>query len=64
MCGHGMVASALIERAIGRVSSGAISPAEAARMIGRPCACGILNLTRAEALLKRIASEALDSGSE
>lgn len=51
MCGHALVASSLVEKALADVREGKKTMAEAARMVGEPCICGIVNLARAEALL-------------
>jgi hypothetical protein len=56
MCGHGMTSPSLVKKCIEEVISGKTTPREAARLLARPCICGIFNPDRAEALLKRIAS--------
>ncbi len=52
MCGHGLVPTKLVEKARTAVRSGTMSSEEAARMVGKPCICGIFNLTRGAALLQ------------
>ncbi len=52
MCGHGLVSANLVKQAISAVKAGTMTPEEGARMIGRPCICGIVNLARAEELLR------------
>jgi hypothetical protein len=47
MCGHALVASSLVEKALAGVKAGKNTVAEAARMGGKPCICGIANLTQA-----------------
>jgi len=54
MCGHGLVPSKLVEKAIAEVRAGTRSPEDAARMVGKPCICGIVNLTRAARLLDQL----------
>jgi hypothetical protein len=51
MCGHALVASSLVEKALADVRAGKKTIAQAARLVGEPCICGIVNLTRAEELL-------------
>ena len=51
-CGHGMIASLLIEQQIGLVKGGKIEPRKAAENIARPCTCGIVNVERVESLLR------------
>ena len=55
MCGHGMTTPNLVKKCIEEVISGKMGPREAARLLARPCICGIFNPSRAEALLQRIA---------
>ena len=57
MCGHGMTTPNLVKKCIEEVISGKMGPREAARLLARPCICGIFNPSRAEALLQRIASK-------
>jgi len=56
MCGHGMTSPNLVKKCIEEVISGKTTPREAARLLARPCICGIFNPSRAESLLTRIAS--------
>jgi len=53
MCGHGMVAFALIEEAMADVASGRTTPERAAERLAAPCVCGIFNPRRAADLLGR-----------
>ena len=57
MCGHGMTSPNLVKKCIEEVISGKTTPREAARLLARPCICGIFNPSRAEGLLTRIASK-------
>ncbi len=54
MCGHALVASALARKGIEEVRCGRKSPRDAAVMVGLPCSCGLFNLDRAEAILKKM----------
>jgi len=58
MCGHGMISTNLAKKCIEDVTSGRMTPREVARLLARPCVCGIFNTSRAEALLGRIALRA------
>ena len=53
MCGHGMIASNLVQRMANAVEKGSITLEEAAAIIAKPCVCGIFNPKRAEELLGR-----------
>lgn len=51
MCGHGMLAAGLVKQVKKAVMEGRMSPEEAARVLAKPCYCGIFNQKRAEKLL-------------
>jgi hypothetical protein len=53
MCGHGLVSQHLVKKCIDEVKNGKKTPGEAAKLIGRPCVCGIFNPDRAEQLLQK-----------
>ncbi len=53
MCGHGLVATSLVKKAVAEVRAGTKTAEEAARMVGKPCICGIVNLTRAAQMLEK-----------
>ena len=55
MCGHGMVAAALVERLVLEVKRERMSAEEAALQLARPCVCGIFNPVRASMLLRAMA---------
>jgi len=57
MCGHGMVASKLVEKMIADIKKGKISPEKAAYKLAKPCECGIFNPTRAAELLAAAAAK-------
>lgn len=50
MCGHGMIAHALVRKLLDWVKEARRTPAEAASYLCRFCTCGVFNPTRAEAL--------------
>lgn len=52
MCGHGLVPTKLVKKAVAAVAAGTMTPEEGAAMVGKPCICGIVNLTRAAKMLK------------
>ena len=52
MCGHGLVATHLVEEVVEKVRSKALTTEEAARLLAQPCPCGIFNLDRCVELLK------------
>jgi hypothetical protein len=52
MCGHALVATDLVKKAAHDVRSGRMSLNDAARMVGEPCICGIVNLTRVAQMLE------------
>lgn len=54
MCGHGLIASALARKGIDDVRCGRMSPRDGSVMVGLPCACGLFNLDRAEAILGKL----------
>jgi hypothetical protein len=51
MCGHGLVAAALVAGLAGRVERGQLTPRQAAVEAARPCVCNIVNVSRATAIL-------------
>jgi len=57
MCGHGMTSPNLVKKCIEEIIAGKTTPTEAGKLLARPCICGIFNPSRAETLLKRIASK-------
>ena len=52
MCGHSMISSNLVVRVTREARQGLISLKKAARILARPCSCGIFNPSRAEDLLR------------
>ncbi len=52
MCGHGLVATHLVEEVAARVRSGAMTPEEGAHLLAQPCPCGIFNMDRCVELLR------------
>ena len=55
MCGHALVASALVERTMDEVRGGRLDARRAALRMAMPCACGLFNVDRAERILGRLA---------
>ncbi len=62
MCGHGMIASKLVENLARSVRLERQTPDEAALELARPCVCGIFNPKRAAKLLEYIAERQADGG--
>lgn len=54
MCGHGLISKNLIKQTIEDVRAGTLTVKRAARLIGRPCSCGIFNPKRTESILRDI----------
>ncbi len=53
MCGHALIASNLVRKAIQEVANGAKTAREASIELAKPCVCGIYNLDRSDLLLAR-----------
>ncbi len=53
MCGHGMVASKLVESFVEQIKSGKTDPRKASIELTKQCVCGIFNPVRAETLLRQ-----------
>lgn len=53
MCGHGMVASNLVQEMVRKIKKGKISLEEAGIELAKPCQCGVFNPKRAEMLLQK-----------
>jgi hypothetical protein len=56
MCGHGMVSANLVSKGILDIKRGRVTPAQAAKIIAKPCECGVFNPARAAVLLKELAA--------
>lgn len=54
MCGHALIASNLVRKAMDDVKCGRSTPRAAAIEAGKTCACGLFNLDRAEAILRQL----------
>ena len=52
MCGHGLISINLVRRMAKAVKKGSLSLEQAAVEIAKPCVCGIVNTTRAQALIQ------------
>ena len=56
-CGHGLIAVRWVEVMVDRVRAGECTPEEAARQLGKPCVCGLLNPSRTAALVRHLADQ-------
>ena len=54
MCGHGMVAVKLIEKAMDKVKANKWTPEKAAEELFKCCVCGIVNTTRAAKIFRTL----------
>ena len=57
MCGHGLISINGVEDLVWKIQRKAITPREAAEDIAKPCVCGIVNVDRAEKILRRLAGK-------
>jgi hypothetical protein len=57
LCGHGLVSFNFIRKMIDYVKMRRLTPAEAARIMGKSCVCAVFNTTRAENLLEKMLLE-------
>lgn len=55
MCGHGLLASGLVEKYLDDVSNGKMSPRKAAEKVTQPCVCGFVNPDKAEKVFEKYA---------
>ncbi len=53
MCGHAMLSAGLVRNIRKAVREGRLTPEEGARILAKPCYCGVFNQTRAAALLEK-----------
>lgn len=56
-CGHGLVSFNLIHKMIEQVKMRRLTPAEAAKIMGKCCECSVFNTTRAKKLLEKMLLE-------
>jgi hypothetical protein len=61
MCGHGMVASKMVENLVKQIKQNRISIDDAAKTLAGPCVCGIFNPSRAVSLLQKMAIGPLET---
>ena len=54
MCGHGLIAVALVKQIFEDVRMGKTTLKKAAQKISTPCICGMINPVRLEKILKRV----------
>jgi hypothetical protein len=57
LCGHGLVSFNFIHKMIDYVKMRKLTPAEAARIMGKSCECGVFNTVRAAKLLEKMLLE-------
>ena len=53
MCGHAMLSAGLVRQIRKAVREGRMTPEEGAKVLAKPCYCGIFNQTRAAMLLEQ-----------
>ncbi|MBQ8090284.1 MAG: hypothetical protein IJ233_06045 [Pyramidobacter sp.] len=57
MCGHSLIAAGLVESVIKKIKEGKITIEEGARIIAKPCTCGIFNTRRGCELMTKMLEE-------
>jgi len=57
LCGHGLVSFNFIRKMIDYVKMRRLTPAEAAKIMGKACECAVFNTVRAERLLEKMLLE-------
>jgi hypothetical protein len=57
LCGHGLVSFNFIHKMIDYVKMRRLTPAEAAKIMGKACECAVFNTVRAEKLLEKMLLE-------
>ena len=62
MCGHAMISAGLVKQIRKAVTEGRMEPQTAAKILAKPCYCGIFNLTRAEDMLQAERNQADSKG--
>ena len=55
MCGHGLISYNLISHLAKKYKAGKITALKAAEEVAKQCTCGVVNIPRAEYLIKKIA---------
>jgi hypothetical protein len=53
-CGHSLISASLVEAILKKMRKGKLSPEEGARLLVKPCACGIGNTKRIEKILREM----------
>lgn len=56
-CGHHMVSPELIDHYVEKIKDGSITPEEAGRKLAAPCVCGIFNVAKTVAEIKKMAGK-------
>jgi len=64
MCGHGLVATHLVEQVAEKVLKGGLTAEEGALALAQPCPCGIFNLDRCRELLAEQLNKVSQEGGE
>jgi hypothetical protein len=64
MCGHGLVATHLVQEVAAEVRTGTMTPEDGAHLLAQPCPCGIFNLDRCVELLKEELEKLNQEGGE
>lgn len=54
MCGHSLISANLVNEVLAKAKSGKLTPEEAAAEMGKPCICGIFNVTRCSSRIQEI----------
>lgn len=57
LCGHSMVSPETIDHYVEEIKQGNMTPEEAAKMVAKPCPCGIFNVTRTTEELRKLAGQ-------
>ena len=54
-CGHHMISPAMIDHYVEKIKEGSITPEEAGKKLAAPCVCGIFNVPKTVAEIKKMA---------
>ncbi len=54
MCGHGLLSAQLVSCLVDMVKAGEVTTEDAANELCRPCVCNVVNMERANAILKEL----------
>lgn len=56
-CGHSLISPQLVRHLVRKIRKGKTTPAEAAQVLLKPCACGIMNPRRIESILGQLVED-------